>query len=267
MNNTEITYKGLIYNTTLNVIGGLSDCSMIYKSINSYFCKEDSVKEMVTERNELNLRTDRSRIRVTRAINEGFVSFYGHEHEELIQEIFKNDKSLTDRNLILFWQFALSNRLFREISTQVFTKLYYSGKAMISKDDIIGYLKEFLLINKTLNLKWSESTINTLSTKYLNLMTKLNFLQGAKKKSFCHIKPSSEALVIFLYFVELYNSSIKDLFKSEILSLSFMASDDILERLKKLSLKGLFNMNYNGISLNIELIHSYKGICDVLYNR
>ena len=39
------------------------------------------------------------------------------------------------------------------------------------------------------------------------------------------------------------------------------------ERLKKLSLKGYFNMDFNGVELNIELTHSYKGICDVLSAR
>jgi len=50
------------------------------------------------------------------------------------------------------------------------------------------------------------------------------------------------------------------------LPISFIPYEDIQDRLKKLSLKGLFNMNFNGVALNIELIHSYKGICDVLYN-
>ncbi|MGZ4042325.1 MAG: BrxA family protein, partial [Bacteroidia bacterium] len=43
--------------------------------------------------------------------------------------------------------------------------------------------------------------------------------------------------------------------------------DDIRDRLKRLSLKGFFNMDFNGVALNIELTHSYKEICDVLYNK
>ena len=39
------------------------------------------------------------------------------------------------------------------------------------------------------------------------------------------------------------------------------------EKLKKLSLKDYFNMDFNGVDLNIELTHSYKGICDVLSAR
>jgi len=68
------------------------------------------------------------------------------------------------------------------------------------KDDIIAYLKEFLSQNKQLNLRWSESTIHTLSTKYLNLMTKLNFLEGARNKTFRHIRTSTEAFSIIPLF-------------------------------------------------------------------
>ena len=82
---------------------------------------------------------------------------------------------LSERELVLFWQFALNNRLFREISYQVYIKAYMSGRSGLSKDDITAYLKEFVSHNKELKLNWSENTINTLSTKYLNLMTKLNF--------------------------------------------------------------------------------------------
>ena len=49
-------------------------------------------------------------------------------------------------------------------------------------------------------------------------------------------------------------------------ALSFVPSVDVHDRLKKLSLKGLFNMNFNGVALNIELTHSYKGICDAIYH-
>jgi hypothetical protein len=128
-------------------------------------------------------------------------------------------------------------------------------------------LKEFLNLNKQLQLSWSESTIKTLSTKYLNLMTKLNFLEGARSKSFRHITSSSESLILFLYLARLIDPGSDNILKNEMLPLSFVASDDVKDRLKKLSIKGYFNMNYNGVALNIELKHSYKGICDVLYHR
>jgi hypothetical protein len=254
------------YDTTINVIGGLRDCGVIYKAIESHFSEGDTLKDLISERNEFHLRTERSRERIERGVKGAFLHFKNQDHRDLIQSIFLGNVPLQEKELILFWQFALSNRLFREISSQVFVNAYFSGRSGISKDDIIAYLKEFLNQNKSLNLNWSESTINILSTKYLNLMTKLNFLEGSRKKSFRHIKMSAEPLTLFLYFTKLYDPENSNVLTNDILPLSFVGTEDLQERLKKLSLKGFFNMNFNGVALNIELTHSYQGICDALYN-
>jgi hypothetical protein len=251
------------YNTAINVIGGLKDCSVIFKAIDSHFNQSDSLKELVNQRNEFNLRTEKSRTRIEREVRKAFLQFKGEKHQDLVQGIFTERVPLQDKELVLFWQFALNNRLFREISSRVFAKTYYSGRASISKDDITAYLKEFLRQNESLGISWSENTINTLSTKYLNLMSKLGFLSPGRVKSFKHIRPSSEAQVLFLY---LLSSNASNILTNELLPISFVPSGDVQDRLKKFSLKGFFNMNFNGVALNIELTHSYKGICDALYN-
>jgi hypothetical protein len=224
------------------------------------------LKELVNQRNEFNLRTERSRMRIEQEVRKGFLQFKNEDHQALIQAIFTERVPLQDKELFLVWQFSLNNRLFREISSRVFARIYYSGRASISKDDITAYLKEFLHQNESLQINWSENTINTLSTKYLNLMSKLGFLGPGRVKSFERITPSSEAHVIFLYFAKLFSPSASNILKNELLPVSFIPSYDVHDRLKKLSLKGFFNMNFNGVALNIELNHSYKGICDVLYN-
>ena len=255
------------YDTTINIIGGLRDIGVVYKAIESYFAEEDSVEELITSRNELNLRTERSQKRILKAIDVAFLDFFNQDHIDIFSNIFIRDEHLPERELALLWQFSLLNTLFRDISLNVFVKHYFSGRTGISKDDITGYLKEFLSRNKHLDLKWSESTVQTISTKYLNLMTKFNFLEGARIKSFRHIKVSDESLVLFLYFAQLHDVKNKNILSNKLLPLSFVPSEDILERLKKVSMKGFFNMNFNGVELNIELIQSYKGICDALYNR
>jgi len=255
------------YDTTLNVIGGLRDFDVIFKAIDSYFSPDDSFKDLVIQRNEFNLRTEKSRVRIERAVRHGFLQFKGQDHKYLIQCAVQNNISLQEKELILLWQFALNNRLFREITTGVFCKVYFSGRASLTKDDIIAYLKDFLSENSELGIRWSENTINTLSTKYLNLMTKLNFLTAGKVKCFRHIKPSSESLILFLYFAKLHEPQVSNILKNEMIPLSFVTPEDINNRLKKLSNKGFFNMDFNGATLNIELTHSYKGICDALYNR
>lgn len=98
-------------------------------------------------------------------------------------------------------------------------------------------------------------------------MSKLNLLEGARIKSFKHIRTSDESLVLFLYFARLHNPKSRNILKNEMLPLSFLNPEDTLARLKKLSIKGFFAMTFNGVDLNIELTQSYKGICDALYNR
>jgi hypothetical protein len=255
-----------VYDTAINIIGGLRDCSVIIKAIDSHFSQSDSLKELIYNRNEFNLRTEKSRARIEREVRKSFLQFKNKDHQELIQGIFRESVPLHDKELVLVWQFALNNRLFREITSNVFVKTYYSGRASISKDDISAYLKEFLLQNESLRISWSEITINTLSTKYLNLMGKLGFLSTGRVKTFKHIRPSSEAQVLFLYFAKIYSSSASNILTNELLPISFIPSEDIQDRLKKLSLKNFFNMNFNGVTLNIELTHCYKGVCDALYN-
>ena len=254
------------YNTAINIIGGLRDCSVIFKAIDSHFSESDSLKDLVKTRNEFNLRTERSRIRVESEVRKSFLQFKNEDHQDIIKKIFSEQLPLQEKELVLFWQFALNNRLFREITSRVFIKTYRSGRSSISKNDITAYLKEFLLQNESLHINWSENTINTISTKYLNLMNKLGFLNPGRVKSFKYITPSSESQVLFLYFAKLYSPNNSNILTNEFLPISFIPSEDIHDRFKKLSLKGFFNMNFNGIALNIELTYSYKGICDVLYN-
>lgn len=266
MENLNNNSSSKTYDTAINVIGGLRDYNVILKAFDSYFSETDSLNELVNRRNEFNLRTERSRIRIEREIRNSFLQFKNKEHQDLIQTIFSDRVPIQDKKLVLVWQFALNNRLFREISTLVFAKTYYSGRASITKDDVIAYLKEFLYRNDTLQISWSENTITTLSTKYLNLMSKLGFVSPGGLKTFEHIRPSSQAQVLFLYFARLISPDVSNVLTNELLPISFISPHDIQEKFKKLSLKGLFNMNFDGVDLNIELVHSYRGICDVLYN-
>lgn len=47
--------------TTINIIGGLRDCSVIYKAIDSYFNETDTFQDLIANRNEFNLKTERSK--------------------------------------------------------------------------------------------------------------------------------------------------------------------------------------------------------------
>lgn len=254
------------YDTAINVIGGLKDISVIFKALESYFSEDDSLHNLIHQRNEFNIRTEKSRKRIESSVVRVFLQFKNENHRDLMQGICSEFVPQQDKELALVWQFALSNRLFREITIDVFVKIYYSGRSTITKNDIAAYLKELLLQKQSLNLNWSEITIDTLSTKYLNIMTKIGLLSTGRTKTFKNIRPSTEAQILFIYFSKLYESKNNNILTNEFLPISFIHSEDLQERLKKLSLKGFFNMNFNGLKLNVELTHSYKGVCHDLYN-
>lgn len=262
----EVNHELQTYDAAINVIGGLRESALIFKTIEAFFDPEDSIDKLIDERNEFGLRSESSRKRIKRALEQSFLSFKNDWHSDLIFESFKSGMPSRDKELLVFWQFALSNRLFREVSINVFAKNYFAGRASLGKDDIIAFLKELFSKQENSHLKWSESTISTLATKYLNLMVKLDLLVAGTTKKYKTLKPSSEAQVMFLYMAKAFEPNQSDILKSELLPLLFVSSEDLKERLKKLSLRGYFHMNYNGVALNIELTHSNKEVCDALYN-
>lgn len=262
MNNEDLSE----YNTAIKDIAGIKDYSLIFNVINAHFEEQNSTSSLIADENEFDIRSSKTRTKVNWAINKSILRFINEEHRDLASKIFQEHMPQQDKKFAFFWHFCLNNRLFREITIQVFTKVYFSGRAQISKEDIIAYIKDISVKNEPSNPSWSEETIYRLATKYLSLMTKFDFVSSGRVKSFNHIRPTPEALVLFLYFANLYKPKVTNIFENELLSASFIGQEDIHDRLKKLSLKGFFNMSFNGAALNIELTHSHKDICDALYS-
>jgi len=254
------------YSTAIKDIAGIKDYSLIFNIINAHFEEQNSTSSLVSDENEFDIRSSKTRTKVNWAINKSILQFVNKDHQDLVHALFQEYVPQQDKKFAFLWHFCLNDRLFREITIQVFTKIYFSGRAQISKEDIIAYIKNISVKNEPSNPGWSEETVYRLATKYLSLMTKFDFVSSGRVKSFNHIRPTPEALVIFLYFASLFKPQVTNIFENELLPASFIAQEDIHDRLKKLSLKGFFNMSFNGVALNIELTHSHKDICNALYS-
>jgi hypothetical protein len=254
------------YNTAIKDIAGLKDYSLIFNIINTHFSEPSLTDSMIRDENEFDIRTTKTRTKVGWAINKSILQFISEDHRDLIRNVFQENVPLQDKKFAFLWHFCLNNRLFREITISVFAKVYFSGRAQISKEDIIAFIKDISSKNDPSKPNWSEDTIYRLATKYLSLMTKLDFVSAGRVKTFNHIRLSVDALVIFLYFANLFSPSEKNILDNEILPTSFIDTDDIQSKLKKLSMRGFFDMNFNGSALNIELAYSHKEICNALYN-
>ena len=253
------------YDTTIKDIAGLKDYSLIFNMLEAYFDEPDSTGTLINDENEFDIRTIKTRNKVNWAINKTILQFVSEEHRELASKVFQGRIPQQDKKFAFFWHFCLNNRLFREITINVFTKVYFSGRAQVSKEDIIAYIKDISDKNDPLKPSWSDDTVYRLATKYLSLMSKFDFVASGRIKSFHHIRPTTEALVLFLYFAKLHAPNVANILDNELLPASFISLEDIQSRLKKLSMQGFINMSYNGLALNIELTHNYKEICDALY--
>ncbi|WBA82838.1 BrxA family protein [Endozoicomonas sp. GU-1] len=256
---------GNVYNTTIKDIAGLKDYRQIFNIVNVHFAQPDSTESRITDDNEFDIRTIKTRSKVNWAIQKTVLHFINADHEALASSVFQEHIPDQDRKFAFFWHLCLNNRLFREITTRVFVKTYFSGRAQISQEDIIAFVKDISDKNDPSKPSWSEDTLYRVATKYLSLMTKFDFVTSGRTKTFNHIRPSSEALTLFLYFARLYQPAVANILKSRLLPTCFITAEDIQSRLKKLSIQGFFHMSFNGVELNVELTHSYKEVCDVLY--
>jgi len=230
MKKSATTRSSKKLDTAINVIGGIRDINVIFETIKLYSENVMSNNNMHRQKHLLSIRTENSRTRIGNEIEKIFMTFSNKDHEELFVRATTIAAPFHDKALFLVWQMALNNELFREITTHVFAKTYYSGRATISKDDVTAYLKEFLLREASPEISWSEITIKTLSTKYLNLMSKLGFLCSGRTKSFKHIRPSSEAQVLFLYFAKLVTPDSSNILSNELLPISFVPNADAFVR-------------------------------------
>ena len=251
------------FDTAINVLGGLESLEIVFGSLNA------SIN--VLGNNEpapiVNLRTKQSSGRIDRVLKAVVIAFRNNQHQELLSSLTKNQVPARDWEMVLFWHLALNNRLFREISTHVLAKAYLSGRGGLRKDDIVGYVKDLLGRNQDLELDWSETTIDRLGSKYLNLMSKLNLISGGRTKSFHPIRLSGEALTIFIYLCKIHQPEQRNILAHELTPLCFISPDDLAARLKKLSTRGAFTMELNGVALNIDLTLPYGELPYVLYRR
>lgn len=249
--------------TSINVIGGLKTIDTAINVIQAYFLDNTSSTQNLTS--AIHIKTEKSKNRIEHAIKTVFLQFINEEHCELFKSIFVEQNHKFNINLVLFWQFSLNNKLFYEISTKLLIKNYFSGRTTINKEEIIGFIKELIHQSKE-KVDWSEITIETLATKYLSILSKLNIMSGKRDRCFNYISLTTEELVLFVYFAKLYNQTSSNFLNNPFIELSFIPKEGLGNRLKKLASKEYFNFASDGQSVNIEFKYNYKGIYSELFN-
>jgi len=133
------------YNTDINIIGSIPDYELIYKAIELFSTKNDELENLIVVDNQFDFRTEKSRKRFLSAVYSAFLNFNSSNHKELLIQLFNTNLSLQSKQMILFWQFSFTNKLFYEITKNVFIKSYFSGRVSLPKDDVVAFIKEIIL--------------------------------------------------------------------------------------------------------------------------
>lgn len=248
------------YNTDINIIGSIPDYELVMRAIDLFSKEGNELETLVINDNYFDFRSEKSRKRFLSGVYSAFLSFENEKHREVFLDIFKSNPSLKAKQLIIFWQFLVTNQLFFEITKNVFIKSYFSGRVSLPKDDIVAFIKDLISKNDELKNAWSQVTIETIASKYLTILKKLEILEGSSKKTFKNIQISNEELLIFIYLIKAIEPELPNFLNSKYIDFIFISKDNLVNRIKQLAKKDLFEMSFSGDQLKIELNKPYKGI-------
>jgi hypothetical protein len=255
------------YNTDINIIGSIPNYYLIYKALPLLLNNPKELENILVTNNEFDFRTEKSRKRFLSALNSAFVNKNKRINEltAVLMANLKNDE--TTQATILFWLFSINNKLFFELNRDVFLKYYFQGRAELPKDAVIAYMKDLISRCDDLKGKWSESTIDTIASKYLTVLKKLKLLEGTNRKKFTLIRITDELLAVFIHLINLSEVKKSNFLDDEFRDFTFVSKENILDRLKKIGKKDWIKMNYTGTSLNVEASFEINTIINGIYRR
>ncbi|NOQ74048.1 MAG: DUF1819 family protein [Crocinitomix sp.] len=256
------------YNTDINSFGGIQDYHMIHESLRSYLNNEKDLKDRMIKDNIFGIRTEEGRGRFYRGIKSSILKFNNENHKAIYNAFFNPINNTYPYNFMIFWQLVLNNKLFRKITSDLYLKFYFNGKAAITSDDVLSFIMHLKEVDEEFKaLNYTKKTIEPVASKYLTVLKKLGFLDGAQKKEFKHVQVSDSALTVYLYLMNAAQPEIRNQLMNDFQVFSFISPESFPERIKKIAQKGWIGMTYSGTNLGVQPIIEYKDLANVLYNR
>ena len=255
-------------NTDINTIGGIPDYAMIYDVLRmlSADVPASKIEKTVVTDNLYGIRTENSRRRFLSVIKSAFWKFENDAHETLIRTLFQASGFETTKRLALFLMLAVNNTLFENITRHVFIKTYFSGRVQISSADISAYLRHACETD-AVTRKWSDTTLNTVASKYLTFLKKIDFVTGRQKKTFKYIRFDNTSLIFFVYLLKAADPDQADLFKNRYCDFLLIEKASLLDILKKAAFSTFFDIETAGTDLKVNLKCKYEELFHVISSR
>lgn len=252
-------------NSDINIIGGIPDFHLIEVAL-TLFAKgkgQLDLKEQVITNNAFDFRTESTRKRFLEAVTRSILVFANETHQQLIESLFATPGLADLKRKAVFWQLLFGNDLFRLISINVYARAYFSGRTILVGKEVFAYLKDLQAAVTELKV-FSDSTLETIASKYLTILKKLGMLEGAVKKRILNVRLSEHEVLFFAYFILSIDNTTSDLLKNPYRDFFFLEKADLVQALKSIKFMPVIDITATGEALNVALKLSPKELMDVI---
>lgn len=251
--------KQVIINSDINILGSLSDFSLI-----NVFLKENEklFNNVEGHHSYSNIKTIKSFKRFKNAINNTLLKFRNSNMEAMFRNVLDSEEISINSLFLLFWNASSNNELLAYLNQKVFFPAFYSGRVAIKKDEIVACLKELKRTEISMQ-KWSDSTINTTASKYLTLLKKFNLMEGSLIKTISHHYLNDKAFILFVYWILTVETK-SNILESKWLQYCFFEKEIFIQRIMQKKFNKFIKLNYSGDKLKLETTISYEEIYDEL---
>ena len=248
----------MIINTDINILGGLSEFNLIEALL------KKSTETTINESSQVysNIKTIKALKRYERAILNTLIRFTNPKIEALIRQVIDSEGITSDSLLLLFWNASTNNELLDYLNQKVYFPALYSGRVTVKKDEVRACLNELKQSEESLQ-KWSDSTIDTVSRKYLALLRRFNLMAGVRKQTIIHNNISDKVLILFIYWLLAVETK-ANVLESNWLPYCFQEKEILLQLIMQKKFMKYYNVNYSGDKLKIEPLFSYEEVYDEL---
>jgi len=254
-------------NSNASIIGSLPSFEVVYDIIkySSFGHLREEIIAAFSDTNLFNKRTEESRLRILRAIDNSILTFKNEKHENFINYVYSIERFRPYYPFVLFLQLLANNKLFYLICKNVFLEIYFSGRLYIKTEDVASYLYYLKESEQDLK-KWTDSTIKTTSSKILTLLRKVDLIEGRRNKEIKYISLNLQQKVMLINFILAVEPNLVNILDSRYIGFFFIEKSNLIATLKDMKLTKYFDIYTTSNSVKINAKKEIKGSLDAIYN-
>ena len=258
------------YNTSINVLGSISDINVIIETI-KYFQKTQDIeaarKEFV-EGNAFGFNISSSRKRFFSLIKKLFLTEADEPDRQFFLQALASDRPNSSyKKSILYLEIFRKNELFKDITEKLIYPKYQDNMRLISSREIADFLRK--IEEGTKIAEWSDSTVKTVASKYIGFMKRLGYFEPENryKSMIAYPYPAKELLTYIVYLLNAAGKNDHEIYESDLYSALMLEENEKVELLKQGSLAGYYKFNFTGQrSASFELNYESEEIIDAIFS-